>query len=64
MVYLYPDDSPGRWAVSMADGNSWSVHFKHTSVLMATTRTLKMITEIDITQVIIIMILRGGEDIE
>ena len=48
----------------MADGNSWSVHFKHTSVLMATTRTLKMITEIDITQVIIIMILRGGEDIE
>ena len=37
IVYLYPDDSPGRWAVSMADGNSWSasVHFKHTSILMA-----------------------------
>ena len=25
-----------QWAVSMADGNSWSVHFKHTSILMAT----------------------------
>ena len=49
-----------QWAVSMADGNSWSVHFKHTSILIATLTGYENVENdhrIDIKREISVMIL-------